>query len=955
MKKMLALVLVVLSLLTAGSVCRAETIIMDATHHNGSFTDGPVDYQAGHWSLQPLSIPTGWAETSIYMYTTATRWIQTGTAGEAVNNTGELVQAGYAYTIQADLGGETGSTAIVRVYATQNSDGTGDKALLAQLTRAGTSATGDYTLYTVSSSGTGVSASLATYYIQVKIGDLSGTYHGGYYDNIVVTSEVATSMTYMNATLHNGGFAADIAGFWHSTPTAIPYGWTMVTAYPYTTAGRMIQVGSTGDGVNNTGELVLANHSYTVNADLGGGTGVHAWVRVYATENIDGTGNKVLLASVDRLGLATDGAYEVYPTAGTPGSGTPSSLAGYYVQVRIGGPYTDFGYYISGNYDNIVVTSEVATSMIYMNSTFHNGSFTDGPVGYKTGFWYNEPLSIPTGWTQVAPYPYTTATRFIQVGSTGEAVNNTGELVLAQHAFTVSADLGGGEGVDATVRVFATQNSDGTGTKVELAKVNRVGQAGDAYTLFPVSATGTPVSPSLAGYYVQVTIGGPYVTHYISGNYDNIVVTSELSQSAPIETYMSGTFHNGVMDSEERGGSWGDEVEGSYIYQSYEWLATDPNSIWTASAGFITFDSQVEAVTNNTGETVPANHQFIIQADLGGFPGALATASVYATQNIDGTGNKSLLAEVSRAGDANGLTPLYQRYTVSGAGMLTSPDIAGYYVQVLLKTIGDPNLNGHYDNLVVTSQEVPASIVYMDPNIHNGAMNSAMAGGYWTDPNYIPFEWSSTHPALTYTAALGLVLFDGQVDAVTNNTGGQIFANHKFTVQAGLGGKTGATAKVSVYATQNIDGTGNKVLLAEVSQPGNTASGYTLSTVSNTGLPTAANLVGYYVQVELKTTGTTDLYGYYDNIRVTSAIVGPVCGDTEHPYPAGDLNQDCYVDFEDVDVFAGQWLASGCVTPSWCSGADMSTDGNVKFNDFAILAANWFDCTDPNPPCSYNP
>jgi len=153
----------------------------------------------------------------------------------------------------------------------------------------------------------------------------------------------------------------------------------------------------------------------------------------------------------------------------------------------------------------------------------HNG----GLSAESAGFWYNTPTAVPAGWQQVSPYPYTTASMFTQVGSTGEAVNNTGELVLAQHAFTVSADLGG-EGSDATVRVYATQNSDGTGTKVQLASVHRIGLVGDGYTLFNVVGTqGTPAATSLAGYFVQVSIGGPYIDHYISGNYDNIVVTSE--------------------------------------------------------------------------------------------------------------------------------------------------------------------------------------------------------------------------------------------------------------------------------------------------------------------------------------------------------------------------------------------------------------------------------------------
>lgn len=47
----------------------------------------------------------------------------------------------------------------------------------------------------------------------------------------------------------------------------------------------------------------------------------------------------------------------------------------------------------------------------------------------------------------------------------------------------------------------------------------------------------------------------------------------------------------------------------------------------------------------------------------------------------------------------------------------------------------------------------------------------------------------------------------------------------------------------------------------------------------------------------------------------------PRCGDLDHPYPAGDVNKDCYVDLADLAQMAGTWLA----------------------------------CSDPLPPCSHIP
>ena len=63
---------------------------------------------------------------------------------------------------------------------------------------------------------------------------------------------------------------------------------------------------------------------------------------------------------------------------------------------------------------------------------------------------------------------------------------------------------------------------------------------------------------------------------------------------------------------------------------------------------------------------------------------------------------------------------------------------------------------------------------------------------------------------------------------------------------------------------------------------------------------------------------------YIDDLEAPVTDSGPVpavCGDPGHPYPVGDMTLDCHVDLA----------------------------------DFAKIAENWLDCTDPAPPCSYNP
>lgn len=53
-------------------------------------------------------------------------------------------------------------------------------------------------------------------------------------------------------------------------------------------------------------------------------------------------------------------------------------------------------------------------------------------------------------------------------------------------------------------------------------------------------------------------------------------------------------------------------------------------------------------------------------------------------------------------------------------------------------------------------------------------------------------------------------------------------------------------------------------------------------------------------------------------MNIFTEVYVPVCGDGAHPYPVGDLNQDCTVDFK----------------------------------DFVKLAAKWLDCNDPAAPCN---
>lgn len=80
-----------------------------------------------------------------------------------------------------------------------------------------------------------------------------------------------------------------------------------------------------------------------------------------------------------------------------------------------------------------------------------------------------------------------------------------------------------------------------------------------------------------------------------------------------------------------------------------------------------------------------------------------------------------------------------------------------------------------------------------------------------------------------------------------------------------------------------------------------------------------------------------------------------VCGDVGHPYPIGDVNQDCYVTIDDLILLASYWLADWCTGPDWCERTEITHDGLVRLEDFAAIGANWLSCTDPLAPCNFAP
>ncbi len=69
------------------------------------------------------------------------------------------------------------------------------------------------------------------------------------------------------------------------------------------------------------------------------------------------------------------------------------------------------------------------------------------------------------------------------------------------------------------------------------------------------------------------------------------------------------------------------------------------------------------------------------------------------------------------------------------------------------------------------------------------------------------------------------------------------------------------------------------------------------------------------------------------------------CGDYKHPYPVGDLNQDCKVDYDDFGILIQYWLVeiSGPNDPAVI--ADINEDGIVNIDDWILIFDNWMECT----------
>ncbi|MBN2269080.1 MAG: carbohydrate-binding protein, partial [Sedimentisphaerales bacterium] len=65
--------------------------------------------------------------------------------------------------------------------------------------------------------------------------------------------------------------------------------------------------------------------------------------------------------------------------------------------------------------------------------------------------------------------------------------------------------------------------------------------------------------------------------------------------------------------------------------------------------------------------------------------------------------------------------------------------------------------------------------------------------------------------------------------------------------------------------------------------------------------------------------------------------------ETETPPPAGDISRDGEIDIEDFAIFAGHWGQTACSDNPACGGADLDGNRNVNSCDLAVLGEVWLN------------
>ncbi|MCX5632679.1 MAG: hypothetical protein NTW93_03255 [Phycisphaerae bacterium] len=133
---------------------------------------------------------------------------------------------------------------------------------------------------------------------------------------------------------------------------------------------------------------------------------------------------------------------------------------------------------------------------------------------------------------------------------------------------------------------------------------------------------------------------------------------------------------------------------------------------------------------------------------------------------------------------------------------------------------------------------------------------------------------------------------------------------------------------ISMTATTATDDSGVEYYFTNIADSEHDSGWQASSTYIDTGL----SLGTYSYQVRARDTSLAhNTGGWSDEQFATIEVFDDI---------PGDVTKDGIVNWNDMQIFAGQWLNT-CSSPDWCNGCDIDKSGTVDFVDFSKLAENW--------------
>jgi serine protease len=159
---------------------------------------------------------------------------------------------------------------------------------------------------------------------------------------------------------------------------------------------------------------------------------------------------------------------------------------------------------------------------------------------------------------------------------------------------------------------------------------------------------------------------------------------------------------------------------------------------------------------------------------------------------------------------------------------------------------------------------------------------------------------------------------------------------------------SGITGTVSVYATLYSYESGTSMACPHVSG----VAALIFAAADNQITPSQVRTILQNSAQDLGTAGRDDYFGYglVDASAALNLIVPQTCTAvwTLGYGLTADIDRNCLVGWDDLRLFAVQWLTNGCNSSNnWCSRGDINQNGAVNILDFSSLASQWLNCNDP--------